>query len=74
MPEIGTSGLMSGNGKRGGGNVSTRAHPRLYLCFWEESLNYCVTGMVEVLAVTPFWVTLMVRLPFFASEGTVKSI
>jgi hypothetical protein len=30
MPEIGTSGLMSGDGKRGGGNVSTRAHPRLY--------------------------------------------
>ena len=33
MPEIGTSGLMSGAGKRGGDNVSTRAHPRLYLRF-----------------------------------------
>ena len=31
MPETGTSGLMSGDGKRGGANVSTRAHPRLYL-------------------------------------------
>ena len=33
MPEIGTSGLMSGDGKRGGAHVSTRAHPRLYLSF-----------------------------------------
>ena len=33
MPEIGTSGLMSGDGKRGDGlrPPSYRAHPRLYL-------------------------------------------
>jgi len=31
MREIRTSGLMSGDGKRGDANrVSTRAHPRLY--------------------------------------------
>jgi hypothetical protein len=30
MLEMGTSGLMSGNGKRGGFNVSTRVRPRLY--------------------------------------------
>jgi hypothetical protein len=31
MPEIGTSGLMSGDGKRGDGQrPSHRAHPRLY--------------------------------------------
>ena len=32
MPEIGTSGLMSGDGKRGDGlrPPSYRAHPRLY--------------------------------------------
>jgi hypothetical protein len=31
MPEIGTSGLMSGDGKRGvGQRPSYRAHPRLY--------------------------------------------
>jgi len=31
MLEMGTSGLMSGDGKRGGAfGVSTRAHPRLY--------------------------------------------
>jgi hypothetical protein len=31
MLEMGTSGLMSGDGKRGGGfNVSTRVRPRLY--------------------------------------------
>jgi hypothetical protein len=27
---MGTSGLMSGDGKRGGFNVSTRVRPRLY--------------------------------------------
>jgi hypothetical protein len=33
MREIRTSGLMSGDGKRGGAaSVSTRAHPRLYPC------------------------------------------
>src|SRR5258708_30952702 len=33
MPEIGTSGLLSGDGKRGDGQgaPSYRAHPRLYL-------------------------------------------
>ena len=32
MPEMGTSGLMSGDGKRGVAlRVSTRARPRLYL-------------------------------------------
>ena len=33
MPEIGTSGSMSGDGKRGVGRMapSYRAHPRLYL-------------------------------------------
>ena len=32
MPEMGTSGLMSGDGKRGGRiGVRSRAHPRLYL-------------------------------------------
>ena len=32
MPEIGTLGLMSGDGKRGAGHrPSYRAHPRLYL-------------------------------------------
>src|SRR5438874_619226 len=32
MPEMGTSGLMSGDGKRGDAlRVSTRARPRLYL-------------------------------------------
>jgi hypothetical protein len=30
MPEIGTSGLMSGDRRRGGLSVSTRAYPRLY--------------------------------------------
>jgi hypothetical protein len=30
MLEMGTSGLMSGDGKRGGYNVSTRVRPRLY--------------------------------------------
>jgi hypothetical protein len=30
MLEMGTSGLMSGDGKRGGFNVSTRVRPRLY--------------------------------------------
>jgi len=31
MPEIGTSGLMSGDGKRGGASASSaRARPRLY--------------------------------------------
>jgi hypothetical protein len=31
MPEMGTSGLMSGDGKRGGRiGVRSRAHPRLY--------------------------------------------
>ena len=33
MREIRTSGLMSGDGKRGGAHVSTRAHPRLCLHF-----------------------------------------
>ena len=34
MPEIGTSGSMSGDGKRGVGHKapSYRAHPRLYHC------------------------------------------
>ena len=32
MPEIGTSGLMSGDRRRGGLSVSTRAYPRLYYC------------------------------------------
>jgi hypothetical protein len=34
MPAIGTSGSMSGDGKRGVGHSapSYRAHPRLYLC------------------------------------------
>jgi hypothetical protein len=34
MPEIGASGLMSGDGKRGDGQrtPSYRAHPRLYIC------------------------------------------
>ena len=32
MREIRTSGLMSGDGKRARLCVSTRAHPRLYLC------------------------------------------
>ena len=30
MPETGTSGSMSGDGKRDDTFVSTRAHPRLY--------------------------------------------
>jgi len=30
MPEIGTSGLMSGDGKRAALSFRTRAHPRLY--------------------------------------------
>ena len=30
MPEMGMSGLMSGEGKRGGAIVSTRVHPRLH--------------------------------------------
>jgi hypothetical protein len=34
MPEIGTSGLMSGDRRRGGLSVSTRAYPRLY---WKSS-------------------------------------
>ena len=41
MPEIGTSGLMSGDGKRGAAlAVSTRAHPRLYLpCHPQDGLK-----------------------------------
>ena len=40
MPEIGTSGLMSGDGKRGDGqNPSHRAHPRLYHGVFDANLK-----------------------------------
>jgi len=37
MREIRTSSLMSGDGKRDGPTVSTRAHPRLYRRCGERS-------------------------------------
>src|ERR1035438_4453857 len=55
MPEIGTSGLTSGDGKRGGARRRSRAHPRLYrrVCFLRIHEDGCTTPYARLPASSP---------------------
>jgi hypothetical protein len=54
MLEMGTSGLMSGDGKRGGFNVSTRVRPRLYNRLWEgHGFSHAVRTSTRMRALAP---------------------
>jgi len=56
MPEIGTSGLMSGVGKRGGASASVLA-PSLDSTRWSDEVAHALVRAVSRLFSTPLWLT-----------------